>query len=329
MGQAAGRRELVEHCVPQRGVQLLRLIASQQPLPIAGLEAQLGCTRSPFRRQIVEANELALGLAGRERRCLGRPRAGRPALGERGLDLRAPAAERPQHRLGDAHQIGDPVADRQPFKSESSGQLRAQDGLVDEARRPRVRVQPPAVQRRPAAVRAAAEVGDQHVGVELRIACSRRAMPERRCHEPSGRHDLGPAMAATDRGGGALEIADGFESGAVVRGADRAPQFAVADPEQDADALGRREGQVIAGDSYRARRTPQRRAIQRIKAGQGTPQGIAVNRAREAQRHPSRADPGAACFGAAGVVLLHAVADAVDRVHAHLALLQVVPGLAR
>jgi hypothetical protein len=65
-----------------------------------------------------------------------------------------------------------------------------------------------------------------------------------------------------------------------------------------------------------------------VEAGEDAPQCVAVDRAREAERCAAGADPRAARFGAAGVVLLDAVADAVDRVHAHLALLEVVPGLA-
>ncbi len=153
-------------------------------------------------------------------------------------------------------------------------------------------------------------------------------MPKRRRHQPAGRHHLSAAMAATDRRRRTFEIADGFQSGAVVRATDRGAQLRVADPEQDADALRRRERQVKAGDSYRTRRAPQRRAIQRIKARQDAAQRVAVDRAREPERRASRADPGTARLGAAGVVLLHAVADAVDGVYAHLSLLEVVLGLA-
>ena len=112
-----------------------------------------------------------------------------PRSRQRRLDLRAPAAERPQHRLRHADDLGDPVADRRPLDPERPGQLRAQHRLVDEARRPRVRVQPPAIQRRPAPVRPTAEVRDQDVRVQLRITRARRAVPERRRHQPGGRLD--------------------------------------------------------------------------------------------------------------------------------------------
>ena len=134
----------------------------------------------------------------------------------RRFDLGTPSTERLQHWLRHADQLGDPAADRQPLQPERASELRAQDRLVDEARRPRVRVQPPAIERRPAAVRSAAEVGDQDVGVQLRIPRARRAMPKRGCDQPAGRHDLSPAMAATDRRRRTLEISDRLEDGAVV-----------------------------------------------------------------------------------------------------------------
>ena len=56
--------------------------------------------------------------------------------------------------------------------------------------------------------------------------------------------DRGPQWYAKYR----LPEGDGFESGAVVRGANRTPELAVPDPEHDADALRRRERQVKAGD---------------------------------------------------------------------------------
>jgi hypothetical protein len=109
-------------------------------------------------------------------------------------------------------------------------------------------------------------------------------MPKRGRYQPGGRHDLGPAMAATDRRRRTLQIADGLESGAVVRATDRGSQLRVADSEQDADALGRREGQVEPGDLDRTRRTPQRGAVLRVKARENATQGVAVDGAREAER---------------------------------------------
>ena len=248
------------------------------------VEAELGRPGPPAGDQLADRQLAALGLPRRQCGGFGGARARRPALRHRRLDLRAAAAEGPQHRLRDADELGDPVADRQPLHPERAGQLGAQHGLVDEARRPRMRVQPAAIQRRPPAVRSAAQVGDQDVSVQLRIARPRRAMPKRRRHQPRRRHDLSPAMAATDRRRRTLEIADGLEDRAVVRAADRGTHLAAADPEQDADALRRRERQIKPGDPDRARRAPQRRAVLRVKAREHPPERFAVDRPGEAER---------------------------------------------
>ena len=50
---------------------------------------------------------------------------------EVGLDLLAAGRELPQHRLGDAGDIGDAVPDRAPLDAEAAGQLLAQVRLVE------------------------------------------------------------------------------------------------------------------------------------------------------------------------------------------------------
>ena len=305
------------------------LHAAEQPLDAPVVEAELDRSGPPVRDQLIDRERRALDLPGRQSGGLGRARARRPALGQRRLDLRAPAAERPQHRLRDTDQLGDPVADRQPLQPESPGELRAQDRLVDEARRPRVRVQPPAIQRRPAPVRAAAEVRDQDVGVQLRIPGPRGAMPKRRRHQPAGparpqpRHGRGGPPPPNARDSRRLR-----ERRGRARRGPRARSSRSPIPNRTLTLFGAENVRSKPATSYRARRAPQRRPIQRIKAGEDAPQRIAVDRARRGRAPRRRADPRAARFSAAGVVLLHAVADAVDRVHAHLALLEVVPGLA-
>jgi hypothetical protein len=79
--------------------------------------------------------------------------------------------------------------------------LAAQNRLVREARRACMRIQLPAVQRRPAPVRTASEVGDKNVGVELRIAGARGPVPERSRDETARGKHLGAAAAAPDTRG--------------------------------------------------------------------------------------------------------------------------------
>ena len=99
---------------------------------------------------------------GRRRRPWGggwrRWRAGRPwpslaVLLEVGLDLLAAGRELPQHRPGDAGDVGDAVADRAPLDAEPAGELPAEVRLVEVPDRGQPRVQRPAIQRRPLARR--------------------------------------------------------------------------------------------------------------------------------------------------------------------------------
>ena len=73
---------------------------------------------------------------------------------------------------------------------------------------------------------------------------------------------------------------------------------------------------------------PQRRTVARVEAVEHATQRVAVDRARKTELGRRSADPQAARLSAAGGVLLDAVADAVDRVDAHLCLVEVVLGLA-
>ena len=107
--QSRRRCELREDPLPLRIVERRSVHAAEQPLDTPVIEAELDRSGAPVRDQLIDRELALLGLPGRERRGLGRARARRAALGERRLDLRAPAAERPQHRLRDADQIGDPV----------------------------------------------------------------------------------------------------------------------------------------------------------------------------------------------------------------------------
>ena len=166
------------------------------------------------------------------------------------------------------------------------------------------------------------------MGVHLWITSPRGAMPKRGRHQPRGRQDLSPAMATAHCRRGTLEVADSLENGAVVPGTHRGAHLAVADAEQNADALGRREGQIEPGDLDRARRAPQRRPVQRIQTLEHPAKCLAAHRPFDVERPAAGFDPAASGLGAAGVVLLDAVADAQDRVDAHLSLVEVALGLA-
>ncbi len=278
--------------------ELPRLDAPQQPLQIAGSRPSSAARARHSAARSSKPTSSRLGLPGRERRRLGRARARRPALGERRLDLRAPAAERPQHRLGHADQLGDPVPDRQPLDPERPRQLGAQHGLVDEARRPRVRVQPPAVERRPAPVHSAAEVRDQDVRVQLRIAGPRRPMPERRRHQPGRLLDLAPPWprrtAAADRS--RYPSASRAARSCARRTAARSSRSPI--PKSTLTLFGAEN--VRSNPATRTRLDDARNGVPSCgsQAGEDAPQRITVDRAREPERRAARADPGAARLGA-------------------------------
>ena len=153
-------------------------------------------------------------------------------------------------------------------------------------------------------------------------------MPKRRRNQPGCRLDASAAMAATHRGRRPLEVRDRLTRRPIMRVANRATNVRVAQGEYDADALRRRERQIKPGHPDRARGVAQRRAVARIQPGEHATQRVAVNPARETERRRRRADPHSARFCAAGVVLLNAATDALDRVDAHLCLVEVVLGLA-
>ena len=165
--------------------------------------------------------------------------------------------------------------------------------------------------------------------MQLRIAGPRRAMPERR--RDQARSPAPPARRRGRAGPPPPNAPDTRPPQAAARScaARTAPaQLAVADPEQHADALRRRERQIEPGDLDRTRRAPQRRAVCGSMPA-STPRRASPSTGPERPSDlPPVPDPAAARLGAAGVVLLDAVADALDHVHAHLGLLEVVPGLA-
>ena len=72
--------------------------------------------------------------------------------------------------VGEALDLGDPLADLLPLDAEAAGQLVAKLGLVEVAGGLGVLVDRRVVEAGPAAVRTLGRVGDEDVRVELRIA---------------------------------------------------------------------------------------------------------------------------------------------------------------
>ena len=74
------------------------------------------------------------------------------------------------HLLGHAGHIRDPVDHLSPVDAQLAAQPMAKMGFVEVAGGFSVRVDQPGVERAPPAIGPLAEVGDQDMGVEMRIA---------------------------------------------------------------------------------------------------------------------------------------------------------------
>ena len=132
------------------------------------------------------------------------------------------------HSRGTPVEVGVAVGDRVAPDAEPAGELVAQVGLVEVPA-----VLACAYSRRESSVRqiavvdGAGEVGDQHVGVQQRVARPRGAVPERRADEPLHLDRLGPAGAAAGPDRLALEVAERGGDRGVVRFADLLGDLAV------------------------------------------------------------------------------------------------------
>src|SRR4051794_15652785 len=98
-------------------------------------------------------------------------------LGEAFSDLLAATREVLEDFVVDAADLGHAVADGFPFDAERVGEVLAQGGLVEEAGGALVGVEGAAVEGGLAAV-SAGGVGNDGVGVQLRVASARGPVPE-------------------------------------------------------------------------------------------------------------------------------------------------------
>jgi hypothetical protein len=98
-----------------------------------------------------------------------------------------------------AADVGDAVADRSPADAEPVGELGPQLSLVEESDRATPRVELTPVEGRPAPVAlGAGDVGDHHVGVEVRVTRPGRAVPERGSDESVAGSDVGTTSASSN-----------------------------------------------------------------------------------------------------------------------------------
>ena len=128
-----------------------------------------------------------------------------------------------------------------------------------------VRVERTAIDRRPAPVRVRRQVGDDKVGVKVRVPRAARPVEERRRHESRHRHDR--AGTAHVRGV-PLEVAEGAGDGVLVRGAHLPDGVGRAEGVEQAHRLGSGEGAVEGGDRDPAVPGVECRPGRRIHAGE-------------------------------------------------------------
>jgi hypothetical protein len=292
-----------------------RRCATRQAIKVRGMPAELTGSPAPTLAQLPRFARRRFGPAGGERRQLGRARPADAALLERRHDLGPPATEQPAYLGRDTGQLGDAVTHRRPLDAERPRELTPQHRLIDPARSSCVPVQAPAVECRPAPVGAVADVRDHDVRMQLRVAGARRSVPEDGSDEPGGRQHDSAAPPASHGGRVAFEVAQRFGRRSVVAVSHRTLDAAVAEAEQDADALGRRERQVEGRDTSAACR-PQVCYRDRMRSGEEPSQIVGLHTAREPEPRGACSGPSTGRLARVGVVRRRAAGVVVERVDA-------------
>ena len=164
-------------------------------------------------------------------------------------DLGAALRER-AYRLGrDADDLRHALSRTFPLDAECPSQLEAELRLVEVAGREPVGLEQRfAVERAPCPVGAPRHVGDDHVRVQVRILRSRRSVPVRGGDEPGAAFANDAVLALARHARLTLEVAERRLPRGEVRLVDRVRDLSAAERVQQADALRRREHEVVAGD---------------------------------------------------------------------------------
>ena len=173
------------------------------------------CQRS---RDSADVDAVVLGLAGLERRDPRRSWGVFPVGVELVLDLTAAGREQRAQLGRDAVDLGGAFVDRTPGDAETDGELVTELGLVEVAGSAGLPQQRTAMQRPPHAVIATGQVGDEHMGVELRIPGPTGAVHEPRSDEAVTSDVLDAVAPASGDAGFAFEPAERGVDGPVVRG---------------------------------------------------------------------------------------------------------------
>ena len=156
---------------------------------LVAVPSDLGDLFGPQSAQQQRVHVVVLGLTGLEHRVLRGPGGGLTTLGQLGLDLVPSSREPIEHCCRDSDDVRDPVDDRCPLDTELDSELGAEVRFVEVAGGLGVEIEVPGVECSPAAVGAAGRVRDDDVTVQVRVAGSARAMPERRRRRTRRRAD--------------------------------------------------------------------------------------------------------------------------------------------
>ncbi len=144
-------------------------------------------------------------------------------------------------------QFGDAVLDRSELQPQRLRQALPDLGLIEKACRSSVGVEEASVQGSPAAVAALSQVGDEDVGMELRVKRPRGAMSKAGSDE-AGRLNLRLAAGSAPAPSGLfLQVTDGLFDRLFMGLADLFRDLRRAERPEQADRLGCAEGGVPAG----------------------------------------------------------------------------------
>ena len=323
----AGPARLLGDLLGELGAQRLRASSIAELAHQLGREPEFAGAPPPFGHELLGRDAVVLRATRLERGdlCCGGARSA--VSFELCIDLGAPAAERAQHGRRHTGDVGDPVANRRPLDAQLARELAPQPRLVEVTGGLGVGVDAPPVKRRPLPVGAEREIRDEHVGVQLRVASARSAMAERRRDEPIALDRLSAAGSAARHRRLALHVSHRVDHCAVVRVANDRTQPVVSDPEQHADALRRRVGQIEPRSAV-AQHATERLAATRMLAGEHARKRVDGDRAGEPERCRAGADPDSRRLRAAEVVVLDTRAHRLGARDRPMSLLEVIGLLA-
>ena len=226
------------------------------------------------------------------------------------LDLAATRGELPQHLRRELLDLRHPVAHRAPpHPRQTFTHSRTQMRLVEEAGRLGVLVDRRGIKRRPPPISAARHVRGHDVGVQLRVLGATHPMAIRRRHEPRPRLVADTAAAAAHPTRLALQIAQRRVDRRLVRLHQRPGQRRLADREQHAHRLRRRERQIkrrhlrAPTDALQALTRPWVATVHERH------EAVVVNPAAEPEGLGPATGPAARRLAATGVVVIAALRD--------------------